>query len=63
MHYDVIVEPPQQQNRGSTDIAQASHNITFACTDGLTAAMAIHRSFFLLSQHHERSARRLGSEV
>jgi len=47
MHYDVIVEPPQQQNRGSTDIAQASHNITFACADGVTAAMAIHRSFFL----------------
>ena len=29
------------------DIARASHNITFACADGVTAAMAIHRSLFL----------------
>jgi thioredoxin reductase len=28
------------------DIARTAHNITFACADGVTAAMAIHRSLF-----------------
>jgi thioredoxin reductase len=32
------------------DIARASHNITFACADGVTSAMAIHRSLFLVPQ-------------
>lgn len=31
------------------DIARASHNITFACADGVAAAMAIHRSLVLQS--------------
>jgi len=28
------------------DIARTAQNITFACADGVTAAMAIHRSIF-----------------